>query len=56
MGHGTLARTEKRLGVQARMEHGLQISLKRYALSMEGKVAAGAFGALQIMGNTDNEV
>ena len=28
----------------ARMERGLQISLKRYALSMEDKMAAGAFG------------
>ena len=26
------------------MEHGLQISLKRYALSMKDKMAAGAFG------------
>ena len=26
------------------MEHILQISLKRYALSMEDKMAAGAFG------------
>ena len=26
------------------MEHGLQISLERYALSMEDKMAAGAFG------------
>ena len=26
------------------MENGLQISLKRYALSMEDKMAAGAFG------------
>ena len=26
------------------MEHGLQISLKTYALSMEDKMAAGAFG------------
>ena len=26
------------------VEHGLQISLKRYALSMEDKMIAGAFG------------
>ena len=26
------------------VEHGLQISLKRYALLMEFKMAAGAFG------------
>ena len=33
------------------MEHGLQISLKRYALSMEDKMAAWSFlGALRIMG------
>ena len=34
------------------MEHGLQISLKRYALSMEDKMAAGALAALRIMGET----
>ena len=33
------------------MEHGLQISLKIYALSMEVKMAAWSFlGALRIMG------
>ena len=26
------------------VEHGLQIALKRYALSMEDKMAAGGFG------------
>ena len=34
-------------------EYGLQISLKRYVLSMEDKMAAEAFGrALRIMGKT----
>ena len=28
------------------MEQGLQISLKRYALSMEDKMVTGAFGTL----------
>ena len=28
----------------AQIEHGLQMSFKRYALSMEHKIAAGAFG------------
>ena len=30
------------------MEQGLQISLKRYALSMEDKMAAGAFGRAKL--------
>ena len=34
------------------MEHGLLLSLKRYALSMEDKMAAGTLGALRIMGET----
>ena len=34
------------------MEHKLQISLERYALLMEDKMAAGALGALRIMGET----
>ena len=32
------------------MEHGLQISLKRYVLSMEDKMAAGAFGCARNYG------
>ena len=35
----------------ASMEHGLQISLKSYALSMEDKMAAGAFGRARNYGN-----
>ena len=35
---------EPRKQSMAWMEHGLQISLKRYALSVEDKMAAGAFG------------
>ena len=31
------------------MERGLQVSLKRYALSMEDKMAAGVLGAQRIM-------
>ena len=31
--------------LMACMEHGLQISLKRFALSMEDKMAAGSFWA-----------
>ena len=43
--------SEVRKQSMARMEHGLQISLKRYALSMEDKIADEAFGrALRIMG------
>ena len=34
------------------MKHGLQISLKRYALSMEDKLAARVFGRLPIMSET----
>ena len=34
------------------MEHGLQISHERYALSMKDKMAAGGLGALRIMGET----
>ena len=30
--------------LMAWMEHGLQISAKRFAILMEGKMAAGAFG------------
>ena len=33
------------------LEHGFQISLKRYALSMKDKMAAGVLGALRIMGD-----
>ena len=35
---------EARKQAVAWMEHGLQMSLKRYALSMVNKMAAGAFG------------
>ena len=35
---------ETRKQSMAWMKHGLQISLKRYALSMEDKLAAGVFG------------
>ena len=40
------------------MEHRLQISLKRYALSMEDKMTAGALGhrTLGIMSETAPEV
>ena len=41
--------TRKQL--MAWMEHGLQISLKSYALSMEDKMAAGAFGRATNYGN-----
>ena len=34
------------------MDHKLQISLERYALLMEDKMATGALGALRIMGET----
>ena len=34
------------------MEHGLQIPLKRYALSMEDKMALELLGALRTMGET----
>ena len=34
------------------MEHGLQISLKAYALLMEDKMAAGAFGCAMNYGET----
>ena len=32
------------------MDHGLQMSLKSYELSMEDKMAAAVLGALRIMG------
>ena len=35
---------EMRKQAMAWMEHGLQTSLKRHALSMEDKILAGAFG------------
>ena len=34
----------------ARMEHGLQISLSRYELSVENRMAAGAFGCARDYG------
>ena len=42
-------RDEKRF--MACLEHGFRISLKRYALSMKDKMAAGVLGALRIMGD-----
>ena len=42
--------SEPRKQSMAWLEHGLQISLKRYALSIEDKMAAGALGTLGIMG------
>ena len=44
--------SEPRKQSMAWLEHGLQISLKRYALSIEDKMAAGALGTLGIMGET----
>ena len=41
---------EARKQSMAWMEHGLQISHERYALSMKDKMAAGGLGALRIMG------
>ena len=43
---------EPRKQSMAWMEQGLQISLQRYALSMEDKMAAGTLDALGIMGET----
>ena len=33
-----------------RMEHGLQILLQRFALSVQGEMVAGGWGALRNMG------
>ena len=43
---------EARKQSMAWMEYGLQISLKRLTLLMQNKMAAGAIGALGIMGET----